>query len=254
MSPFVVVEQAEGSGLTTLIMNRPEKRNALGVDQWIILTQAIRDLAADESVSCLILTGAGSAFASGGDITQFLAEIQVPDGPARFRQRIHDCMEALSTFPAPTIARVNGAAIGGGMELAICCDVRVAVDTATFGIPAVNFGFVMALEDIRRLVGVVGSDQARFLTMTGKRVDAQEAHRIGLVHEVAPEEELDTRVQALAARLGKADWEAARWFRTATKACKNAVDSQLRNFETESLNRPEFKARVEAFLEDTKKA
>lgn len=251
MTDAIVVEQLD-EGITQVVLNRPDRRNALDAAQWEALTGELDALATSDKVACLVVTGAGSAFASGGDIDRFLDEVAAPDGPRAFRERVHACLAALAAFPAPTIAKVNGPAIGGGMELATACDVRIAARRAAFAIPAVAFGMVMALPDFLRLAATVGVDQARYLTMTGASIDADEAYRIGLVHQVVDTADLDGAAAKVARRLSGVGRDAALWFRRAAETAMGPPGpdlTPLRLFEQECLTSDEFRARVSAFLE-----
>lgn len=245
-----VLTHPVGDGIWQLTMNRPEKRNALDAAQWDALTMAVRALAENPEVACLILTGAGSAFASGGDIAAFTREVGAPDGPRLFRERIQHCLDALDHFPAPTMARVNGAAIGGGVELALACDVRIAADVARFAIPAVRFGMVMAFPDFRRLIAAVGPHRARFLAMTGASIEAEEAQRIGLAHVTVPIGRLDEETMRVARWLTHAERSASLWFRKATDLVESGMEPPegFRRYEEECLAGNEFRRRVEAYL------
>ena len=137
------------------------------------------------------------------------------------------------------------------MELALACDVRVASDGATVCMPAVKFGMVMAYHDFRRLAATVGPDRARFLTMTGRVIGAEEAYRIGFVHEVVNQNELEDVTMKMAANLTEVDVQSALWFRKATEYVieGNSVGlSELREFEECCLSSEDFRARVELFL------
>lgn len=243
--------------VTRVVLDRPARRNALDAQQWELLTATFHELAEDPP-GCLVLTGAGETFAAGGDLQQFRAELAVEGGPEAFHQRIRACLDAVRDFPAPTVARVNGPAMGGGFELAISCDVCVAVPEALFAMPAVSFGIVMAIADVNHLVTAVGASAARYLTMTGSTIDGTEAHRIGLVHELAERDELDRVVERLAARLATVDRDAALWFReacdvpgaTAAGRGRNASElDALRARELKLLSDPALLGRVDRFLE-----
>lgn len=247
MSAALVSVEPTGPGVWQVALDRPDKRNALDAALWTQLADVLQDLATNSDVACLVMTGTGSAFAAGGDIARFVEEVAEPGGPAAFRERIRRCLELLAGFPAPTVARVNGPAIGGGTEIALACDVRVASTSAVFSIPAARFAFVMAYPDFCRLAGAVGIDRARFLTMTGQRIDAMEAHRIGLVHAVA--DDLDGAVSRVTGDLVAVDRAAALWFRRAADAVASGAPSdRLRAFEEVCLRSDAFRSRVEAFL------
>jgi enoyl-CoA hydratase/carnithine racemase len=236
-------------GVGTITLNRPNLRNALDADQWERLTEAIVRLDADQSLRCLMITGAGDTFAAGGDLKSMLAELDSERGPAKFRDRIHHCLDALYRFHTPTIARVNGAAIGGGLELAIACDIRIVSESARFAMPAARFGMVMAYADFARLAGILGVDRARFLAITGEIIDGAEAFRIGLAHQLVSPTELDTVVEKLMRRMTAMEPEAVAWFRSAASTLEAGGDAApLKAFEEACLTRDEFRRRVDAFM------
>jgi enoyl-CoA hydratase/carnithine racemase len=244
----LLVEVRDG-GAAWITINRPEQRNALDAEQWDRLAAALARLAGDSAVRCLVITGAKEAFAAGGDLKRLLAELDAPDGPATFRDRIHRCFDGLCSFPRPTIARVNGAAIGGGLELAIACDIRIAVQSAKWGMPAARFGMVMAATDFTRLASIVGIDRARFLAITADVMDGEDAHRIGLAHELVAAADLDSATERWTRRICGMEPEAVAWFRRAALTLEKGDKlASLGAFEEDCLRRPEFRRRVEEFL------
>jgi enoyl-CoA hydratase/carnithine racemase len=245
--PLIV--EVRDDGVAWIRFNRPDYRNALDADQWDRLARALGELADNRAVRCLVITGADQVFAAGGDLKRLLNELDEPGGPKAFRDRIHRCLDALYSFPRPTIARVNGAAIGGGLELAIACDIRIAVQSAKWGMPAARFGMVMAVTDFKRLASVVGIDRARFLAITADVISGEEAHRIGLVHELVAEADLGSATERWVGRICKMEPEAVEWFRRAGRALESGDDlGPLKAFEEECLRRLEFRGRVEAFI------
>lgn len=236
-------------GVATITFNRPSQRNALDADQWERLAAAVTDLNADRSLRCLVITGTGDTFAAGGDLKSMLAELDTVGGPAKFRHRIHQCLDAFYRFRAPTIAKVNGPAIGGGLELAAACDVRIVSESARFAMPAARFGMVMAYADFARLAGILGVDRARFLAITGEIIDGAEAFRIGLAHQQLPAAELDVAVDKLTRRMIGMEQESVDWFRRAASTLTIGGDpAPLQAFEEACLTRDEFRRRVEAFM------
>ena len=246
-APLLVEVRDDGSAWITF--NRPQERNALDADQWDRLAEALVRLASNSEVRCLVITGAKQAFAAGGDLKRLLNELDGPNGPTAFRARIHNCLDALSSFPRPTIARINGPAIGGGLELAVACDIRVAVQSAKWAMPAARFGMVMAINDFTRLASVIGIDRARFLAITAQVIEGEEAHRIGLVHELVTAADLDAATERWVRRVCGAEPEAVAWFRQVALGLeKNKELQPLRYFEEDCLRRPEFRRRVGEFL------
>lgn len=172
------------SGIAILTIQRPEVRNAIDRETALEIHRALADFAADPAVGCLILTGAGEkVFVSGADIGELRGK------------RVRDAMEAVNStlftaverFPKPTIAAVNGYALGGGCELALACDLRVAAERAKFGFPETGLGIMPAAGATQRLPRIVGLGRAKELILTGEIIDAQRALEIGLVNAVAPD-------------------------------------------------------------------
>jgi enoyl-CoA hydratase len=162
-------------GLATL--DRPERRNALSVD----MCHQLRDgLAGHRHLRAVVVTGDGSAFCAGADLGNRLAY-----GEDGFRPAFEALLDEVVAFPAPIIAAVNGPALGGGTQLVVACDLRVGAPDAVFGIPAAQLGVMIAPENIQRLALLVGQAHARDLLLTGRRVDIDEAVRMGLVQRRA---------------------------------------------------------------------
>jgi enoyl-CoA hydratase len=175
--------------ITTLIIQRPEKLNALNGELIDELDRAFRELAEDASVRGIILTGAGErAFVAGADIAE-LAEMDPLSGVRTSRQG-QDAFRFLERMPKPVIAAVNGFALGGGLELALACDLRVASENARFGLPEVKLGIIPGYGGTIRLPRLVGRGRALEMMLTGEMIDAAEAFRIGLVNRVVPQAEL----------------------------------------------------------------
>jgi enoyl-CoA hydratase len=173
--------------LAVVTFNRPEKRNA--IDQTMIneLHDALDGLVADGEVACAVFTGAGDkAFIGGADIAQ-LRERRTADALKTINAALFNKIEAL---PFPTIAAVRGYCLGGGCELSMCCDLRVAGEGSKFGQPEVALGIIPAAGGTQRLPRLVGLGRAKELVLTGRIIDAPEAHRIGLVNRVVPDDEV----------------------------------------------------------------
>jgi enoyl-CoA hydratase len=186
------------SGIARLTINRPEVKNAIDPTTWKELQQFIGDARTDESVQILIITGAGDqAFAAGSDLKS-LRERSMPATLEGFSQQV---LMSLEEFPKPTIAAVNGYALGGGCELAMACDIRVASDRAKFGQPEVGLGILPGAGGTQRLTMLVGVAKAKELIFTGEIIDARQAEQIGLVNHVVPHEELHDYVTGLANRI-----------------------------------------------------
>jgi enoyl-CoA hydratase len=199
----LIVEREAGVGLVTI--NRPKVLNALNVATVRELDAVFHELAVDPEVGAVVLTGAGEkAFVAGADIGEFsdLASAWEAAGYALRGQKVLNRIEAL---PKPVVAAINGFALGGGCELAMACDIRLAADTARLGQPEINLGIIPGYGGTQRLARLVGLGAAKLLCMTGDMIDAQEALRIGLVDRVVPAHDLMDEALALGRKLaGKA--------------------------------------------------
>ncbi|MBF83905.1 MAG: hypothetical protein CL489_05450 [Acidobacteria bacterium] len=212
-------------GVAVLTFDRPEVRNALNLETVREGEVALTDLAADAAVGALIVTGAGDkAFVSGADISD-LRERTRDEGLAGINSSF---FAAVERFPRPTIAAVNGYALGGGCELALACDLRIAAETAKFGQPELGLGIIPGAGATQRLPRVVGLGRAKHLILTGETIDAAQALAIGLVSAVVPAGELHTKAQDLARRVLRQGPLAARLAKVAMNASMRVdLDSGL---------------------------
>lgn len=203
MAEFVniLMDVDEESGVGLLTINRADKLNALNRALLEDLSAALDEVAGDERVRALVVTGAGpKAFVAGADISEIAALETREDGVefARFGQGVFSKIERLTV---PVIMAVNGYALGGGCELALCGDFRIAADTAQLGQPEIMLGVIPGYGGTQRLARLVGRDRAKYLVFTGERIDAQEAYRIGLVDRVVPASDLVDEAMSLARSL-----------------------------------------------------
>jgi enoyl-CoA hydratase/carnithine racemase len=187
----------EHDDVAVVALERPEKRNALSIDLRIELADAFERLGADDSVGCVMLTGAGTAFCAGMDVTQF-------GGDLAHRRRLVEtstgAFRAVGRCPKPVVAAVNGPALAGGFALALLCDIRIASETATFGYPELPIGIPPSYAAARAALSPAA---ARELCLTGRVIDAQDALRLGAVSEVWPQGELRGRALELALRIAE---------------------------------------------------
>ncbi len=185
--------------LATVILHRPEKRNALNGQLRRELIDAIDAIAVDEEVRAVILTGAGDkAFAAGADVAEFAARSVEEQRAEVERKRIYD---SVTSCPKPVVAAIHGYCLGGGCELALACDIRVADSTARFGQPEVRIGLIPGGGGTQRLVHLVGPGQAFRIALTGDILPAEEAYRIGLVEFLTPPGEHLETARALCERI-----------------------------------------------------
>jgi len=209
----LLVEVREQAAIVTI--NRPEALNALSGDMVAGLTRIFQTLAENRDVGAIIVTGAGEkAFVAGGDISA-MRTFDPAEALVMARQA-HQLMELVSACPKPVIAAVNGYALGGGCELALACDIRIASDRARFGQPEVNLGIIPGWGGTQRLTRLIGRGRALELFFTADHIDAQEALRIGLANRVVPHEELLNTALEMARKICSKS-------RSALRICKDAV-------------------------------
>ena len=202
MTDPVVLSQDRGA-VRVITVNRPDKLNALDAATLDALHEAFRAAADEPAVRVVVLTGAGpKAFVAGADIAQMnaLSPVQGRD----FSLRGQRMMRFVETLPKPVIAMVNGFALGGGLELAMCCHLRIAADTAKVGQPEINLGLVPGFGGSQRLLRLAGRAATLELCLTGAPVDAARALQLGIVNRVVPAAELEAQVMALAEQLAAA--------------------------------------------------
>ena len=227
MSEKEVVLVEKSDHVATITINRPDKLNALDAQVIVTLAMALEQLRQDPDVRVAVLTGAGEkAFIAGADIAEFKGS------PAVDQYRIMqtaDIYSAVERFPKPTIAMINGFCLGGGCEVAMACDIRIAGDKAKLGQPETNLGIIPAGGATQRLPRLVGQGRAMRLIYTGDIIDAAEAERIGLVDEVAPQDELKDHVMKMAGKIAQkspASLQAAK--ETVRAAWQMPLDAGLR--------------------------
>jgi len=199
LAEYETILTAVEEGVGTITINRPDSRNSLNTQVLGDIRQALAEFRHDQGVGVVVFTGAGDrAFAAGADIGE-LRERTALDALASIMQGVYDEIE---TFEKPTIAAVNGFALGGGCELAMACDIRIASENARFGLPEVTLAIIPGAGGTQRLSRLVGKGKAMEMILTGEMVDAEEAHRIGLVTQVVEEgESLMDRVRETAAAI-----------------------------------------------------
>src|SRR3954451_21522014 len=179
--------QSITDGVGVITFNNPDKRNAMSLEMWEGLGSALTELRDNPDVRVVILTGAGDkAFVSGADISQFEKNRHNAAASEEYSRRSDAQRAILASYPKPTIACIRGFCLGGGMQVAMLADIRLAADNSQFGIPAAKLGIAYGYDGLKNLVSLVGPSWARLIMYTGMRIDSAEALRIGLVERVLP--------------------------------------------------------------------
>lgn len=185
--------------VATMTLNRPAQRNAISFAMWAELTQLLAGLDADREVRVVVITGAGDeAFSAGADINDFQEHRSDSVKGRRYNDAVNGLLETLEGMATPTISMIRGFAVGGGCELAIATDLRLAAEGSRFGIPVARLGISIGHREMKGLVNLVGKGNALYILLSGRLVDAQEAKDMGLVNQVLPPEQLAEATYRLA--------------------------------------------------------
>ncbi|UYG00887.1 enoyl-CoA hydratase-related protein [Halomonas sp. GD1P12] len=218
-----VIEKNDNDGIVTLTFNRPKALNALNSDVLEALAAHLSELEGQANLRAVLLTGAGEkAFVAGADITEM--RDKTPEQARAFAAQALSTIKRLERLPVPVVALVNGFCLGGGCELALACDWAVASDNAIFGQPEVLLGVIPGFGGTQRLPRRVGPAMAIDLVTTGRKIDAQEALRIGLVNRVMSQAELSSYAEELTKQLGGNGRQAVR---AAKQAVHDGLDQDL---------------------------
>ena len=184
------------NGIARFTINRPEKRNAMTLAMWQHMGDIFEAWANDQHIRVIVIRGTGDkCFCAGNDITEFAKRRSTPKQIAHYNTITAKTYSALHTIPKPTIARIEGSCMGGGLEVALLCDIQIASEAATFGVPPAKLGLGYKLDDTALLVDNIGAKAAKELLLTGRQFPASDALRWGLVNRVVPADQLDTVIK-----------------------------------------------------------
>jgi enoyl-CoA hydratase len=248
----VTVDVERSNGVAVVTMNRPDALNAFNTDQLNALLDALRSLRGDKTVRCVVLTGAGErAFAAGADIKEMVDKS--PEEALEFGRLGHAVPNAIEGLAQPVVAAVNGFALGGGCEIALACDIRLASENAVFAQPEVGLGIPPGWGGSQRLPRLVGPGIAAELILTGRRVKADEALRVGLVNAVYPLPQLLPEATKLAHQIAKNGPRAVATAKRLMQLAFNGqipsgLDTEVRLF-AELFDSPEQREGMRAFIE-----
>lgn len=244
-----------GARVGEIILNQPEKRNAISAAMWTGLKEAIERAETDKDVRVLVIRGEGDHFAAGADISEFAEVYETTDKAQRYTQNMLDALKALENFAKPTIAQIKGSCVGGGCSIALACDFRFASASARFGVTPGKLGLVYSLADTRRLATAVGEGGAKDLLLTGRLIDAEEAHRMKLCDRLYNDVTLQDEVAGFASQIASV----SQWSVRATKQTLRMLKSGLADDDTQAMqlmlaafDGEDFKEGYKAFLEKRK--
>ena len=241
-----------------LRLNNPEKRNPLDHEVLDAIAAVLPTLAEGIETRCVVITGTGRAFSAGYDIGAIPAQSFEADAEALVAHPFTAAMDAVSRHPYPVVAALNGHALGGGLELAVRCDLRICAAGAKLGMPPAKLGLIYAHTGLERFIDVIGVAHTRELFLTGRNLAAERAERIGLVNEVVADDELETAALALAAEIAanaplsltgnkRMIERLARFERLSEEAERELIELRRSCFASE-----DFREGVEAFAEKRK--
>lgn len=208
---LILVERDE-QDIVTVTLNRPEKLNAMTKPMWGRLGEVFRELGGDEAVRCIVVTGAGEkSFSPGNDIAEFETDRFDAETAEAYGELMHASIDALTSCPHPTVARIKGICVGGGLEIAGLCDVRICGQSSRFGVPISKLGLVMAYPEINALRALVGPVRALEILLEGRVFGSEEAKELGIVTRVVPDDQVDSEARAAAERIAAGAPLVHRW-------------------------------------------
>lgn len=237
-----------------ITINRPQALNALNTAFFLEMNNMLKELENNNDLSVIIITGNGKAFAAGADIAE-MSEMNSIEG-TNFSRLGQETFQNIENFRYPVIAAINGFALGGGCELAIACDIRIASSLAKFGQPEVNLGLITGYAGTQRLPRIIGTSNALFLLLSGITIDATEALRIGLVQKVTEPENLMSEVFDLARKISLKGKNAVEVTKQVVRKGMNLDFNSACNLESEQFGKlfddEQTKEGIKAFLEKRK--
>jgi enoyl-CoA hydratase len=198
VTPGNILSTSDGA-VATLTFNNPERHNAMSLDMWRGAASTLKTLADDDTVRVVILTGAGGkSFVSGADISKFESERSSQNAVEAYTDATEQMAQTLLNYPKPTIAMIRGYCLGGGVNIAVCCDLRIANEKSRFAVPAAKLGLGYGYVHIQRLHDLIGPQFVLELLLTARQFDAPEAQQMGLVNRIVPDAEIETYVRSMA--------------------------------------------------------
>lgn len=210
MAETILVER--DGVIATVVLNRPEKLNALTRPMWKRLGDAFEELCADDALRCIIIRGAGTkAFAPGNDISEFATERSNVEQARAYGEDMRRTIEAIALCRHPIVAQIHGICVGGGLEIAGLADIRICGESSRFGVPINKLGLTMAYAEIGSLISLAGEAAALEILLEGRVFDAREAKDKGLVTRVVPDAEVEAEARATAQRIADGAPLVARW-------------------------------------------
>ena len=211
MTPGVLLMDAGDDGVATVTLSNPDKLNAINGDMWRQLGRVMGELSARDDLRCIIIRGAGEVFAAGGDIEEFRTARATVDLALAYHEVVGEALVAIEQCPLPTIAAIQGPCVGGGLEIACACDLRIAGESAKFGAPIMKLGFSMYPGEMKGLLQLAGSAVVKEILLEGRLYSAAEAFAKGLLSRVVADARVMDEAAATARRIASGAPLVARW-------------------------------------------
>lgn len=217
--------------IATITLNRPEKLNAMTKPMWLKLGDILRDLSSDQDLRCIVLRGAGGkSFSPGNDIAEFETQRANSAQAKAYGEILHHTLGLLLACPIPTVALIEGICVGGGLEIAGCCDFRICGTSSRFGAPIKNLGLVMAHNELSALIRLAGRAIALEILLEGRIFSAEEAMQKGLLTRIVADDQVESEAYATANRIADGAPQVARWhkkFATQLEGTKTLSEAEL---------------------------
>ena len=252
MTDEQILIERDDKDIVTVTINRPEKLNALTKSMWGKLGETFAELSTDNGVRCIVLTGAGEkSFSPGNDISEFETDRSNSEQAAAYGNLMARNIDAMRACPHPTVAAIRGICVGGGMEIAGLCDIRICGESSRFGAPIAKLGLVMGYDELGALRSLVGAGPALEILLEGRIFDAAEALRLGVVSRVVPDADVMTESRAAAERVAAGAPLVHRWHKKFLKRLEDPAPLTAEEIAEgyECYDTEDFQTGYKAFLE-----
>jgi len=249
------VDLSSDGEIATLTLNNPGKLNAIDLGMWLQLAENMAELAVDRDIRCIVLRGAGSdAFAAGGDLEEFLTARATLEQAVHYHEQVAVALNAIADCPQPTVALIQGACIGGGLEIAGACDLRICNESARFGAPINRLGFSMYPGEMEGLLKLAGAAVMKEILLEGRILSATEAYEKGLVTRIAPDSQVVDETYATARRIGAGAPLVAGWHKQWIRRLQSGkpLDDEEKTSSFAFLDTEDYKEGLAAFFEKRK--
>ena len=251
------VDLSRDGEIATLTLNNPGKLNAIDLGMWLQLAENMAELAVDRDIHCIILRGAGSdAFAAGGDLEEFVTARATLEQALHYHGQVAVALNAVADCPQPTVALIQGACIGGGLEIAGACDLRICNESARFGAPINRLGFSMYPGEMESLLKLAGAAVLKEILLEGRILNASEAYEKGLVTRVVPDSQVVDEAYASARRIGAGAPLVAGWHKQWIRRLQSGkpLDDTEKAASFAFLDTEDYREGLAAFFEKRKPA